>query len=94
MLKAWGSEDILLPLPCLLQGDIPVCPSRHRVMLWLEVFCSQTKAGAWTRCSKAQISGDGKNRQKENPEPHLLHPLVLSEAKPVPEQHFFFVTKK
>lgn len=93
MLKAWGSKDILLPLPCLRQGDISVCPSRHRVMLWLELFCSQTKAGAWTRCSKAQISGDDKKRQKENPEPHLLHPSVLSEAKPVPEQHFFLLRK-
>lgn len=91
MLKAWGSEGILLPLPCLLQGDIPVCPSRHRVTLWPEVLCSRTKAGAWTRCSKAQIGGDDKNRQKENPEPHLPRPSVPSEAKPVPEQHFLLL---
>lgn len=66
----------------------PICPSRYCVMLSLEVCFSQTEAGAWNYCSKAQIGEDDENRQKENQEPHLPHSSVLSEAKPVPEQRF------
>lgn len=83
MPKAWGSEGSSSPFP--------VCPSRQRVTLCPGVFCSQTKAEAWTQCSKAQIGGDDKNHQKENAEPHLPRPSVPSEAEPVPEHHFLLL---